>query len=138
ARLPLMTRPQTRPWPPPLPTSPPTSPPRGSPPPPWHPAPPFSPPETNAKNLLLPKMKDPPPLEQLRRDLPPPVPAMVRKMLAKRPEHRFQTPAEVAQALAPLVTTVPALALAPVPANAYPLLPANRDMDDVDMPPSAM
>src|SRR5262249_49541284 len=35
----------------------------------------------------------------LRPDVPPVVAALVRKLLAKRPEDRFQTPAELAEAL---------------------------------------
>jgi len=108
--------------------------------------PPF-PAETNAKKLLLHQMKEPPPLEQFRRDLPPSVPAVVRTMLAKRPEDRWQSPVEVARALAPLVATVPngARALVPVRANpanlspatvAYPLVPAGRPMVVVDMVPT--
>jgi serine/threonine protein kinase/WD40 repeat protein len=45
---------------------------------------------------------EPPAIEQLRPDLPALLPPLVRKMLAKRPEDRYQTPADVATALAPL------------------------------------
>ena len=44
---------------------------------------------------------EPPPVEQLRTDLPAGLSAVLRKMLARRPEDRYQTPAEVAIALAP-------------------------------------
>ena len=39
-------------------------------------------------------------MEQLRPDVPPGVAAVVRKLMAKRPEDRYQTPAEAAAALA--------------------------------------
>jgi serine/threonine protein kinase len=45
---------------------------------------------------------EPPPIEQFRRHLPPGVGLVLGKMLAKRAEDRYQTPEEVAQALAPL------------------------------------
>jgi hypothetical protein len=44
----------------------------------------------------------PPTLETLRKDVPADVVAIVRRLLAKRPEERFQTPAELAAALAGL------------------------------------
>jgi eukaryotic-like serine/threonine-protein kinase len=44
---------------------------------------------------------EPVPVEQLRPEVPPGVAAIVRRLLAKRPADRFQTPAELAAALAP-------------------------------------
>jgi len=92
--------------------------------------------ETNAKKLLLHQMKEPPPLEQSRRDLPPLVPLVVRQMMAKLPEDRYQTPGEVARVLAPLVAgaALPSTALVPVRptpspvAIAFPLVPVDRPM----------
>src|SRR5262249_1565782 len=43
---------------------------------------------------------EPKPLAQFRTDLPAYLPGVIRKMMAKRPEDRYQTPGEVAQALA--------------------------------------
>ena len=43
------------------------------------------------------------PLERLRPDVPPRVAAVVRKLMAKRPEDRFQTPAELAAELGALM-----------------------------------
>lgn len=43
---------------------------------------------------------EPQPVEQLRPDVPPGVASVVRRLLAKKPEQRFQTPAELAQVLA--------------------------------------
>jgi serine/threonine-protein kinase len=47
-------------------------------------------------------MLDPLPVEQLRPDVPPALAAVLRKLMAKRPEDRYQTPAELAAALAAL------------------------------------
>src|SRR5262249_49589066 len=44
---------------------------------------------------------EPKPLEIFRRDVPPAVSAVIRTLLAHRPEDRYQTPAEVVAALAP-------------------------------------
>jgi eukaryotic-like serine/threonine-protein kinase len=41
------------------------------------------------------------PLEQVRADVPQRLPAVIRKMMAKKPEDRFRTPASVAAALSP-------------------------------------
>jgi serine/threonine protein kinase len=56
---------------------------------------------------------EPPPIEQFRQDLPPRVGLVLRRMLAKRAEDRYQTPAEVAQALAPLAQGGPEVASTP-------------------------
>jgi serine/threonine protein kinase len=58
--------------------------------------------ESLTQILLQHQMEEPPPLEQGRPDVPPAVAAIVKKLLAKRPEDRFQTPAELAWALEPL------------------------------------
>ncbi|MCH7727201.1 MAG: protein kinase [Planctomycetes bacterium] len=46
---------------------------------------------------------DPEPIESIRVDLPVEVAEVVRRMMSKKPAERFQTPAEVAEALAPFV-----------------------------------
>ena len=61
--------------------------------------PPF-PEGTAAQKLLLHQLREPPVLESLRPDAPPALADLVGKMLAKRPEDRFQTPGEAAQRLA--------------------------------------
>ncbi len=45
---------------------------------------------------------EPEPLQSVRWEIPPEISAIVSRLMAKRSEHRFQTPAEVAAALAPL------------------------------------
>jgi WD40 repeat protein len=57
---------------------------------------------TVTEKMLRHNMDEPTPLEQLRPDVPPAVAAVVRLLMAKRREDRYQTPAELAEALAPL------------------------------------
>jgi serine/threonine-protein kinase len=57
--------------------------------------------ETLTEKLLKHQLDEPRPLEVLRHEVPPGVLAIVRKLMAKRPEDRYQTPAEVAVALKP-------------------------------------
>jgi serine/threonine-protein kinase len=61
------------------------------------------------------------PVEEIRLDVPAAVAALVRKLMAKDPAGRFQTPAEVAAALAPLAAAGaverPALVRAPAPSD---------------------
>lgn len=45
--------------------------------------------------------EDPPPIDRSRSDIPPGLNKVVRKMMAKRPQDRFQTPADAAAALLP-------------------------------------
>jgi serine/threonine protein kinase len=53
------------------------------------------------EKLLKHRLEDPRPIEALRGDLPAGLGAVIRKMMAKNPEARYQTPAEVATALEP-------------------------------------
>src|SRR5262249_4010113 len=55
--------------------------------------------ESLARILLNHQMHEAPPLEKLRVDVPPGVAEVVKKLMAKRPEDRFQTPAQLVQAL---------------------------------------
>jgi hypothetical protein len=50
----------------------------------------------------------PAPLNQLRFEVPEGLARVVERMMAKRPEDRYQTPAEVANALAPFASVAPA------------------------------
>jgi serine/threonine protein kinase len=51
------------------------------------------------EKLLRHQMDDPDPLEELRPEVPPGVAGVVRRLMAKHPEDRFQTPAELAGVL---------------------------------------
>jgi serine/threonine protein kinase len=57
---------------------------------------------TFIKKINRHQCEEPQPVEQLRPDLPAEVAGIVRRLMAKRPEDRYQTPAEVAAALASL------------------------------------
>jgi tRNA A-37 threonylcarbamoyl transferase component Bud32 len=63
-------------------------------------APPFRE-ETVIQTILAHLEKEPLPLPELRPEVPERLWTVLAKMLAKKPEQRFQTPAEVAQALLP-------------------------------------
>jgi serine/threonine-protein kinase len=52
--------------------------------------------------------QQPTPVEELRPEAPPGVAAIVRRLMAKQPDDRFQTPAELAAALAPYAIPGPA------------------------------
>jgi serine/threonine protein kinase len=54
---------------------------------------------TTTQKMLWLQVRQPEPLEQLRPDLPPDLVALIRKMMAKDPNARFQTPAELLAAL---------------------------------------
>jgi len=56
---------------------------------------------TLVEKLLRHQAETPPPLEQLRPDVPAGVSAVVARMMAKEPAERFQTPGDVAAALEP-------------------------------------
>jgi serine/threonine protein kinase len=63
--------------------------------------PPF-PGATLTEKLLRHQQAEPPPLDSLRHDLPAGLNEVLHKMLAKQPADRFQTPAEIVDALAAL------------------------------------
>jgi hypothetical protein len=52
-------------------------------------------------------MIEPEPVEKLRPEVPAEVAAMVRKLMSKKPEARFQTPAEFETAVTPYARNVP-------------------------------
>jgi serine/threonine protein kinase len=99
---------------------------------------------TPAQKLVWHQTREPPPLPTLRAGLPPGVVAVVEKMMAKHPERRYQTPLEVAHALAPWVTgaspppaeaELPALSPAALVAGLPPPPPASPP--PVPPPPAA-
>ncbi len=77
------------------------------------------------KKLLRHQTQEPEPFELLRPEVHPAVAAIVRKLMAKKPEDRFQTPAELAQALEQ-VERARALASPPADRIATAPLVANR------------
>jgi serine/threonine protein kinase len=56
---------------------------------------------TVAQKLLCHQMKEPTPVREVRAEVPAGLAAILAKMMAKKPEDRYQTPAEVAAALLP-------------------------------------
>lgn len=69
-----------------------------------------------AQKLLHHQQTEPLPIEEQRTGLPAGLPGVVRKMMAKRPEDRYRTPAALAAALAPFCRGVSALVGASRPA----------------------
>ncbi|VTU02112.1 serine threonine protein kinase : Putative serine/threonine protein kinase (Fragment) OS=Gemmata sp. Wa1-1 PE=3 SV=1: Pkinase [Gemmataceae bacterium] len=65
---------------------------------------------TTAQKLLQHQITTPPALSSLRPEVPPELSAVVARMLEKKPEDRYQTPAEVVAALAPWVLASPRVA----------------------------
>jgi serine/threonine protein kinase len=72
---------------------------------------------TLAEKLMRHQRSEPDPAEGFRADLPPGLPAVLKRTTAKDPAERYSTPGEVAQALASLWQTTPPLAL-PVASSA--------------------
>jgi serine/threonine-protein kinase len=83
--------------------------------------PPF-PEGTLAQKLLWHQQVEPPALELSRSDVPAAVSAIIRRMMAKRPEDRYDTPAAVADALAPYCQSP-----VPTPTVAIPVAAATLD-----------
>jgi serine/threonine protein kinase len=62
---------------------------------------------TSLEKLMRHATVEPEPVEQLRPVVPPRVAAVVRRLMAKQPAERFQTPAELAEALEPFAEVRP-------------------------------
>jgi serine/threonine protein kinase len=62
---------------------------------------------TLMQKLLQHRHSEAVPVERLRPEVPPELAAVVRRLMAKRPADRYQTPAEAAQALAPFAGEEP-------------------------------
>jgi eukaryotic-like serine/threonine-protein kinase len=76
---------------------------------------------TVAQKLVFHQTREPKPVTEFRDDVPAELLAVLTKMMAKKPEDRYQTPFEVAEALAPWAEQV----IAPPPASEMPdLCPA--------------
>ncbi len=61
--------------------------------------------------------RQPPPIDTLRGDLPPDLVGTIHKMMAKKPDERYQTPTDVAVALAPFTGTKHEIPLRPAEAS---------------------
>jgi hypothetical protein len=84
---------------------------------------------TLAQKLHRHQTVEPAPVEQFRGDVPPELLAVLRKMMVKRPQDRYQLPGEIAQLLGPALQAPPggerhAHALVPVTPSQGALLPA--------------
>ncbi|HTU21158.1 MAG TPA: serine/threonine-protein kinase [Gemmataceae bacterium] len=62
---------------------------------------------TPTERLLKHQIDPPPPVARFRPDVPPSLAAVLERLLAKRPEHRYQTPAETAAVLAAVLSGAP-------------------------------
>jgi eukaryotic-like serine/threonine-protein kinase len=94
----------------------------------------------NTEKLIKHQLEPPPPLSRFRADVPPAVAEIVGRLLAKRPEDRFQTPAELALALAggvaglPVATPAGDTVTTPAAPVAIPVAPAPSSQDTLDSP----
>jgi serine/threonine protein kinase len=73
---------------------------------------------TITNKLFKHALEEPPPVEALRPEVSPAVAAVLRKMMAKRPDERYQTPAELAAALDAVLHGRPARAVTAAPPRA--------------------
>jgi serine/threonine protein kinase len=62
--------------------------------------------ERLTQKLMSHQLKEPIPLNQFNPEIPREISDVVRKMMAKRPQERYQTPAEVMEALAPWASSL--------------------------------
>jgi serine/threonine protein kinase len=84
---------------------------------------------TVAQKLLWHQVRQPTPIRQLRPEVPQEMEAIVNRMMAKNPGQRYQTPAEVVEALRPWTRTP----IAPPPEQEMPRLgPAARAWRDTE------
>ena len=90
--------------------------------------------ETPMEKLLKHYLEEPAPLEELRPGVPAAVGRVVRRLMAKDPDQRYQTPAELAEALTPLAG-VPSPSAAAVVLAARPDAPDEPAEDDPDADP---
>jgi serine/threonine-protein kinase len=85
---------------------------------------------SSLEKLIRHTTEEPKPVEQLRPDVPPAAAAVVRRLMAKDPGARFQTPAEVAAALGPFaVDAEPSWAVPRATASADVKTPSSAGID---------
>jgi len=87
---------------------------------------------TLMQKILNHQQGEPKPIDTFRTDVPASVTALIQRMMAKKPEERFQTPASLALALASLTrrTSASSPALAPIGR------PTQPQRDDTPLPPN--
>jgi serine/threonine-protein kinase len=83
---------------------------------------------TTLEKLVRHGVQEPMPVEHLRLDIPQEVAAIVQRLMAKDPADRFQTPAELADALAPFAISGPSGWADP--RRSEPLFPSNPALGD--------
>jgi WD40 repeat protein/serine/threonine protein kinase len=92
------------------------------------------------EKLIKHQLEHPTPLRQLRADVPGEVEEVVQRLMAKKPEDRYQTPAELAQDLSCLLSGERPLPRTPIPAAAAPAKSPDNpflDLGGTDTLPSA-
>jgi formylglycine-generating enzyme required for sulfatase activity/tRNA A-37 threonylcarbamoyl transferase component Bud32 len=87
--------------------------------------PPF-PDGTGLEKLFKHVQEEPTPVQAVRPEVPPALSAVVHKLMLKRPEDRYQTPAEVAAALEPFTRPVSPVAVPVAPTTAKATEPAPK------------
>jgi serine/threonine-protein kinase len=95
---------------------------------------------SSLEKLIRHAREEPPRVEKLRPEVPPAVARIVRRLLAKEPALRYETPAELAAALAPLAAAGPVTGLPPArtaPPRPAPDLPSDPDLGEVGLPGEA-
>src|SRR5439155_12600870 len=81
-------------------------------------------------------VQEPTPVEYLRLDVPQHVAALVHRLMAKEPADRFQTPAELAEALLPFAVSAPT-AWADPRRSSEPLFPSDPGLGNEEEVPDA-
>lgn len=76
---------------------------------------------TAAEKMYKHQFEDPTPVQLVRRDAPQALDSVIRKAMAKRPEHRYQTPVDLACDLDAVLKGRPVSITLPPPASAAPL-----------------
>src|SRR5262249_47972247 len=79
---------------------------------------------TSVEKVLAHLRQKPQPVRELRSDVPTDLVRVIERMMARDPADRYQTPAEVAAALAPTSSSVPVIAARPRPRRRWPLVAA--------------
>jgi serine/threonine-protein kinase len=87
---------------------------------------------TVMQKIIQHQQAEPQPVEALNEQVPPGLAAIVRRMMAKKPDDRFQTPAAVALALAPFCKTAAARS---APRRTA---PADRHYDETPLPSATL